>query len=212
MPELGLALISGMLLLAGATACSAQDRAPAGAASSSDELTLTMSMYVVLSENGVGSTRTEEELLMIAEGMNDIWAAANVRLQPRVLSIRVPSEVLADLARGSGRQFYEQAGVSFPLPGLSDVNGFYIPSLGGANGVADPRLGTFFVIDQPTVFDRRVSAHEVGHLLGLSHDTGDRSRLMFSGTNGMLLTDEEIARARAGATAIQDSDSRGGAE
>ena len=87
------------------------------------------------------------------------------------LSIRIPSEVLADLARGSGREFYEQAGVSFPVPGLSDVNGFYIPSLGGPNGVADPRLGTFFVIDQPTVFDRRVSAHEVGHLLGLSHDT-----------------------------------------
>ena len=52
------------------------------------------------------------------------------------------------------------------------------------------------VIGEPSVFDRRVSSHEVGHILGLRHTRADRGRLLYSGTNGMTLTPEEIVLAR----------------
>ena len=46
------------------------------------------------------------------------------------------------------------------------------------------------------VFDRRVSSHEVGHILGLHHVLRDPDRLLFSGTNGMTLTEDEATVAR----------------
>ena len=52
--------------------------------------------------------------------------------------------------------------------------------------------------------DRRVSSHEVGHILGLHHVLTDSNRLLFSGTNGMALTDEEAAVARYVAQGILD--------
>ena len=52
------------------------------------------------------------------------------------------------------------------------------------------------MIDEPSVFDRRVSSHEVGHMLGLHHVLGDAGRLLFSGTNGMALTEDEATVAR----------------
>ncbi len=58
--------------------------------------------------------------------------------------------------------------------------------------------------DEPTVHDERVSSHEVGHILGLHHALGDSDRLMFSGTNGTDLADEEITTSRYGATGILD--------
>ncbi len=44
--------------------------------------------------------------------------------------------------------------------------------------------------------DRRVSSHEVGHILGLRHTLSDRERLLYPGTNGMRLTREESGVAR----------------
>jgi hypothetical protein len=52
------------------------------------------------------------------------------------------------------------------------------------------------VIDEPSVFDRRVSSHEVGHMLGLHHVLDDPGRLLYSGTNGMSLTEDEATVAR----------------
>jgi len=52
------------------------------------------------------------------------------------------------------------------------------------------------VIDGPSVFDRRVSSHEVGHMLGLHHVLGDAGRLLFSGINGMALIEDEATVAR----------------
>ena len=52
------------------------------------------------------------------------------------------------------------------------------------------------VIDEPSVFDHRVSSHEVGHILGLRHTQNDPARLLYSGTNGTNLTPEEITLTR----------------
>ena len=77
--------------------------------------------------------------------------------------------------------------------------------MGGPNGINPFRSRSFFVIDEPTVFDRRVSSHEVGHILGLRHASGDPERLLFSGTNGMTLTENEATVAQYFAQGIIQS-------
>ncbi|MFA9408796.1 MAG: matrixin family metalloprotease [Candidatus Dadabacteria bacterium] len=42
----------------------------------------------------------------------------------------------------------------------------------------------------------RVTAHEIGHLFGLGHVHDDDLRLMYLGTKGAVLTNEEIKTAR----------------
>ena len=81
---------------------------------------------------------------------------------------------------------------------------FYSQSIGGPNGIAPFGTRLFFVMDTPSVRDERVSSHELGHILGLHHVQDDPDRLMFSGTNGMTLTQEEVTVARYFAQGILD--------
>ena len=54
------------------------------------------------------------------------------------------------------------------------------------------------------MFDRRVSSHEVGHILGLEHNLSDQGRLLYPGTNGMALTLEEVEIARETTSNLTD--------
>ena len=57
-------------------------------------------------------------------------------------------------------------------------------------------LRSVAIADYTTVYDFRALAHEIGHLLGLSHVPVDRNLLMYQGANGSELSLEEIMRAR----------------
>ena len=57
-------------------------------------------------------------------------------------------------------------------------------------------------MDTPSVLDERVTSHEIGHILGLHHVLDDQDRLLFSGTNGMNLSEEEIIVARYAADGL----------
>ena len=201
------ALMTGMIVLA---ACGGGDDEVAAileqAEASTEEIVVGISMYVLVDdlENpdpAFSSRRTEDELEVILAGMNEIWSQANIRLELDVLdTIQVDAEVLARVAQGNIRAFLDKLGGSIPFdvagPESSLISGFYTKQIGGANGITPLGTGWFMVIDEPSVFDRRVSSHEVGHILGLQHTGADRGRLLYSGTNGMTLTPEEITLAR----------------
>jgi hypothetical protein len=173
---------------------------------STEEIVVGISMYVLVDDledpdPEISSIRSEEELTVILEGMNQIWSQANIRLELDDLeTIAVDPAVLAQVARGNIRAFFDRLGGSIPFtvtgPGSSLISGFYTKRVGGANGINPLGTGWFMVIDEPTVFDHRVSSHEVGHILGLQHTGAERDQLLYSGTNGMTLTQEEITLSR----------------
>ncbi len=154
----------------------------------------------------ISSQRTEEELLEIVARMNEIWAPAGIRLEAKTVStIKVPKEMLTRVTWGDVRALLQELGGSVAPPGPSLINGFYFRNLGGPNGISFPSSRVFMVTDEPSVFDRRVSSHELGHILGLPHTSHDPGRLLFSGTNGMNLTDNEITIARMVASELLES-------
>lgn len=192
----------------GSSSSSSPSSATDGSVGSSDAdpIAIPLSLYVVTSDDdALSSGRTTDDLNAIAVLMNEIWAPARITFDPiEIAQIDVPDDVVAALARGDDRSFLEQAGISFDVPGAGIVNGFYVRDAGGPNGFTPAGSRVFFVDDEPTVHDERVSSHEVGHIFGLHHATDDARRLMFSGTNGMTLTLQEREVARYVAQGILD--------
>ncbi|PJF40495.1 MAG: hypothetical protein CUN54_05115 [Phototrophicales bacterium] len=158
-------------------------------------------------ETAFSTRRSVEEVEEILVGMNDIWSQASIELQPRFIgTIQVPEEILRQIAQGNFTPFYNATATIIDVPQPGMINGFYAREIGGANGITPGGIGsrTFFVMDDPSVHDRRVSSHEVGHILGLHHTLESAERLLFPGTNGMTLTEEEIVVARYVAQGMLD--------
>jgi len=173
-----------------------------------------LSLYVVRESGGavdsnVSSRRTEANLSDIARKMNAIWSQASIVFRPVVVStVLVPRNVVADLMAGDSASFSSGSGSPFTVPQPSTINGFYIPFAGGANGFTPRNSRVFFVADDTSVHEERVTSHEIGHILGLRHDLNDPGNLMFGGTNGMTLTAEQISIARNIAAGLPAATSR----
>ena len=202
---------TGDPIIDGATATTTSTGTSAGAADTEDRTTITvpLSLYVVLDQSDpasspLSSERTEEDLQVIAANMGTIWAQADVVFDPiNIETIEATTDSIQGIAAGLNTDaFFAQAGVDFEVPNLSAVNGFYVRSAGRVNGFAPLGNRLFFVVDEPSVNDERVSSHEVGHIFGLHHDLRDPGTLMFSGTNGTVLSDTEQLVARYTAQGI----------
>ncbi len=193
------------------SACSSSDTTVVAQAIpvDTDPIVISMSLYIVddsAADSPLSSQRQVAEIEGIAARMNEIWGQAGVELSVETVTrIEVPAAVLTDLAAGTTSSFLDAAvGGGIEVPGPATINGFYVRRIGTANGMTPFGTRVFFVTDNPTVHDERVSSHEVGHILGLHHALGDAGRLMFSGTNGTTLIDEEITTSRYVATGILD--------
>lgn len=176
-----------------------------------DPLEVPIALYVVIDAEGgadspLSSTRTVDDVAAITERVDTIWRGGGVVLDVQgVHEIDVPAEVLLALAQGDTDAFLNAAVEGrFAVPDPSVINGFYVRDAGGVNGVAPAGTRTFFVVDEPTVHDERVTSHEIGHIFGLHHATDDPDRLMYSGTNGMHITELEAAAAVYGARGMLD--------
>ncbi len=189
----------------------ADDGGSQGVRTPIDSVEVPITLYVVTDTDGgagspLSSTRTVDEVATIADRVVAIWREGGVALDVQgIHEIEVPRDVLVDLARGDTDAFLGAAvNGRFAVPDPSVINGFYVRDAGGVNGVAPAGTRTFFVVDEPTVHDERVSSHEIGHIFGLHHATEDPDRLMYSGTNGMDITELEAAAAVYGARGVLD--------
>lgn len=176
-----------------------------------DRVEVPITLYVVTdadrgADSRLSSTRTVGDVAAIADLVDAIWRERGVALDVQgVHEIDVPADVLLALAQGDTDAFLGAAvDGRFAVPDPSVINGFYVREVGGVNGVAPTGTRTFFVVDEPTVHDERVTGHEIGHIFGLHHATEDPDRLMYSGTNGMDITDLEGAAAVYGARGMLD--------
>jgi hypothetical protein len=169
-------------------------------------ITLPISIYIVDNDSGnLASDRNVDELTPVFEKANDIWGQADIFIEVATIQrLTLPDEIVQGIARGDFRPFFNGLDYDLTIPEPSLLNGFYASSIGGANGIVPFGVDLFFVTDEPSVHDERVSSHEIGHILGLHHTCTDPDRLMFSGTNGMTLTYEEIIVARYAAQGLLD--------
>ncbi len=171
-----------------------------------DLIILPLSLYILDDAGGeMVSSRDEAELRQVVERANEIWGQANIRLEIQTIQrLTVPDDVMVQVAARNFSPFFAAANRDLAIENPSLLNGFYAKEIGGVNGVVPNNTRTFFVTDQPTVHDERVTSHEIGHILGLHHVLTDPNRLLFSGTNGMELSPEEIVVARYNAQGILD--------
>ena len=175
-----------------------------------DDIAVSSSLYVLTDaddpSSALSSRRSTDEVEAIAVGVQAIWQPAAVAFGPvNVETVAVPADVLEAIARtGDASLFFDQVGQTFDVPEPGLINGFFVARAGGVNGFTPMGSTVFFVVDEPSVHDERVSSHEIGHILGLRHAADDAGRLMFSGTNGMTLTAQEQEVARYGAEGLVD--------
>lgn len=203
-------LVSLVLFTAACTSTGATLATQAGSAGD-DPVQISMSLYVVDNADGgagapLSSQRSHPDIDVIAERIQSIWGQAGIELViETVTRIEASEDVLVDLGNGDTASFRAAARTgAIAIPDPATINGFYVSRIGAANGMTPFGTRLFFVADDPSVPDERVSSHEIGHILGLHHVLDDPGRLMFSGTDGTTLTEAEIAVARYAAAGILD--------
>ena len=172
----------------------------AQAPTSRENITIPITIYILEDEDGrFSSERTKTDVELLIGRSNEIWSnQANIVLELAALEkVAVPTSLLRAVSRRQFRTFWDtiNRGGTEIKRRSTPVWGFYVRGLGGINGVQPTNSRAFFVADDPTVMSHRTTAHEIGHLLRLYHDTNAR-RLMFSGSNGTEISEEEKVVAR----------------
>ena len=150
-------------------------------------------IYIIDSVSPFASKRDKADIERIMVNVNEIWGKAGIRVEIETLEFLVVSEEAASRAsRGNISLLLNET----PKASSSALKGYFIGQL-FANGVAFTNQASFIIGDKTSVNDFRATAHEIGHLLGLSHNDVSSSFLLAQGKNGTILLDSEIETSRA---------------
>lgn len=176
-----------------------------------DTLSIPIAAFILDSDTGetsLSSQRTIGSMERHFARVNRVWSQAGIALDPiSVQRVKVPKELLWGLIHRRGRggiadlfRAIRRGEINVGnAAGRASIWTFYVRSLGGPNGLTPSGANSFFVADNTTNDGYRVTSHEIGHILGLYHAQGNTSQLLYSGTNGLTLTEVEqiVARYKA---------------
>ena len=165
------------------TALRAEDLAP---------LTVPVRVHLMQSEQepAMNTTLTEADVTRIFTKVNKVWAAAGI-------CFVVESVGVTRMAAAGGampRERLLKGGLNVCYVKDMEQNGFWSGQLALVKDTAWLKKVPGG-LDEPIP---RVTAHELGHALGLPHRQ-DVTNLMASGTTGFSLNEEEVAKARGAA-------------
>lgn len=149
--------------------------------------------HLVRESAEVSTKRTRATLEKLFENTQTIWGQANIVLDVSFEETTLNESLISAVAAGNFERLYAL------LPENDRrFHIFYVSDLLGPNGIAiAPQVA--LIADKTSVDDFRATAHEIGHLLGLTHTMESLSRLMFPGANGRVVTEGEVLSARRGA-------------
>lgn len=156
-------------------------------------------LHVVKNSGQISSARREDKVSALFQKAQTIWNQARIVFDVKIEETALGSNIQKAIERQNFADLYAV------LPKNDRVfHIFFVRTLNGPNGISiAPSLA--LIADSTTVNDFRATAHEIGHLLGLSHTDDSQERLLFRGANGTELAPEEVLLARQGAELFKQS-------
>jgi len=156
-------------------------------------INLSIILHPVRNSQSVNTSRSNDDILSLFKISQSIWDQASINFDIEIEEIMLTQDLITQVQSGNFRSLY-----SLLDPNDDKFYIFFTKSLLGSNGIAlVPSI--VLVADVTSVNDYRATAHEIGHLLGLSHTFDSRTRLLYQGVNGIILNQSEIEKARASA-------------